>query len=198
MDRFSAYLLIRRFLRRSSSRNRALAVEAIMEALARRAGQPPEAWGVLGLLSQLDLEYAERNPDARGATAREQAELEGLAGEQAASLARWCSSSDADAPVELALLVADALAVSALDLPSGDDVEEDEPADDEPRQGVPRAWLFPDDLASRLTQELELARQAGDPRGDRLNRALDRLGIEGRDAGQLALAALRRVAQDLR
>ena len=31
IDRFSAYLLIRRFLKRPDSRNQALAVEAIME-----------------------------------------------------------------------------------------------------------------------------------------------------------------------
>jgi hypothetical protein len=199
MDRFSAYLLIRRFLRRSSSRNRALAIEAIMEELARRAGQPPEAWGVLGLLSQLDLEYAEGNPDARGVTAREQAELEGLDGEEAASLGRWCSSDGGDTPVEHALILADALAAGALDLPTDDDVDDESPEDgaaaDRP---AARAWLFPDELAARLERELELARQRGDVAGERLDRALEHLGIESRDAGQLALGALRRAAQDLR
>jgi hypothetical protein len=91
VDRFSAYLLIRRYLRRPASRNHALVVEAIMQELAARAGEPGEQWGVLGLLSQLDLEYAERNPRARGVTARQQAELEGLAPEQAACLERWCT-----------------------------------------------------------------------------------------------------------
>ncbi len=119
MDRFTAFLLIRRFLKHDPSRNHALAVEAIMEELAGHAGSEPASWGVLGLLSQLDLEYAAHNPRARGQRAREQAELEGLAPELAASLARWCSLPPLAEPaqVEDALFLASHLAEAALGPP---------------------------------------------------------------------------------
>jgi hypothetical protein len=45
-----------------------------MEELAGFIGSPRDLWGVLGLLSQIDLEYARNNSLARGKTARQQAE----------------------------------------------------------------------------------------------------------------------------
>ena len=116
MDRFSAFLLVRRGLKQRESRNLALATEAIMESLAARVGEPPEQWGVVGLLSQLDVEYSEHNPKARGRTARQQAELEGLDPELAQSLERWCQPDlPEDRPqIEHALVLATALAEAAL------------------------------------------------------------------------------------
>jgi hypothetical protein len=131
VDRFSAYLLVRRFLRRPASRNQALAVEAIMQELAAHASEGSELWGLLGLLSQLDLEYAESNPRARGLTARQQAELEGLAPEHAICLERWCAPAAAaqPPPIEDALVVASLLGALALGSSSSEvpDLEEGEP-----------------------------------------------------------------------
>jgi len=181
MDRFSAYLLVRRHLKRPESRNQALAVEAIMEDLGRRRGEPETQWGVLGLLSQLDLEYAEQNPERRGRTAREQSELEGLPAAQSGHLERWCRylQPEADpttelAPVEHALLAATELA------------------------GMVLSRRASDDALLGLAQELELSRGRGDRRGDDLDRALEALGLAAEDAARLALDALRRVEQDLR
>jgi predicted hydrolase (HD superfamily) len=181
MDRFSAYLLVRRHLKRSASRNQALAVEAIMEEIGRRRGEPAEQWGVLGLLSQLDLEYAEQNPQARGRTAREQAELEGLASPQGQHLERWCRHvrPDADpgelATVEQALLLATVLAEACL---------AKEEASDE---AVPS-----------LARELELMLGRGDRRGEELDRAIDALELTTSEAAVAAVNAMQRIAQDLR
>lgn len=182
MDRFSAYLLVRRHLKRPESRNQALAVEAIMEDLGRQGGgEPGTPWGVLGLLSQLDLEYAEQNPERRGRTAREQAELEGLPAALSRHLEQWCRHlrPEADptaalAPVEHALLAATELAAMVL------------------------ARRESDDALLSMAQELELSRGRGDRRGDELDRALEALGLTAEDAARLALDALRRVEQDLR
>jgi hypothetical protein len=210
VDRFSAYLLVRRFLRRPDSRNQALAVEAIMQELAEHVREAGELWGLLGLLSQLDLEYAERNPRARGVTARQQAELEGLAPEHAICLERWCAPAapaQPGPPVEDALVVASLLGALALGASSElPDLEEGEPegrteqGSTERGRAVERRSTvdLDDDLARRLGRELDLRRQQGDPQGDRLDEALARLRLDGHEAGRLALAGLRRAVQDFR
>jgi predicted hydrolase (HD superfamily) len=185
MDRFTAYLLVRRFLKRPDSRNRALATEAIMEELATTlgpaagtaeaaglGGPAPESWGVLGLLSQLDLEYAEHNPDARGVTAREQAVLEGMDPALATMLASWSEPGPSAPPVQQALLLADELAGAALARADGD--------------------------LSGLGRELELRRGGGDPTGERLDQALTALSLDGEQAATLAARALEKVAAELR
>ena len=184
MDRFSAYLLVRRHLKHTESRNQALAVEAIMEGIAEHQGQTAQRWGVLGLLSQLDLEYAEQNPEARGCTARQQAELEGMPPQEATHLERWCQhlrrhagdAVDELAAVEWALVAATVLAEETLPRPDWD------------TEATIRA----------LSHDLELMRQRGDARGNQLDNALDRLSLTEDAAAQLCVAALRRIAQDLR
>jgi len=176
MDRFTAYLLVRRFLKRPESRNRALATEAIMEELATTLGPAaspaPESWGVLGLLSQLDLEYAEHNLDVRGATAREQAVLEGMDPALADVLASGYEPAEGAVAIQQALLLADELAGAALERGPGQ--------------------------VAGLGRELELRRGNGDPRGDRLDQALTALQLSGEQAAALAARALERVAGDLR
>jgi len=178
-------LLVRRHLKRPASRNQALAVEAIMEELAGHlkrvveqshrapsaplpSGAPPlpAQWGVLGLLSQLDLEYAEQNARMRGKAARQQAELEGLPAEEAVHLERWCGSEPLDR-VELALALATILAELATE-------------------------------AAPSAHDLGLMRERGDERGQRLDQALEQLGLEARQAAEMATTALHRIAQDLR
>lgn len=184
MDRFSAYLLIRRHLKRPASRNQALAVEAVMEELATRLGQSPERWGVMGMLSQLDLEYAEHNPRARGHVAAEQARLEGLDPGLAECLTRWIEPGAPDrTPLEQALALATWIAAAALEFRE--------------RHGGPGAG-FAAELEAALAHDLRLRRQAGDPRGDLLDEAQQQLGLAEEELARLALAGLRRVEQDLR
>jgi predicted hydrolase (HD superfamily) len=182
MDRFSAYLLVRRHLKRPRSRNQALAVEAIMEELAALLDQPREAWGVLGLLSQMDLEYADQNPRARGQTASQQARLEGLDEAAARHLERWCrrlspepeaAPAHALEPVEHALLLATLLAEEALEARARDH-------------------------ETLSAQDLDLRRQRGDVLGDGIDAALSELRLPVRAAAELAERAVARIAQDLR
>lgn len=113
MDRFSAVLLLRRFLKRKESRRRAEIGETIMQRLSVRENErhknvsDEESWAVLGLLSHLDLEYAESNRVAQGKTAREQALIEGLSPTLAVHLERWLDDDRDDlSRVEWALIVA--------------------------------------------------------------------------------------------
>jgi predicted hydrolase (HD superfamily) len=182
MDRFSAFLLVRRGLKQRESRNLALATEAIMESLAARVGEPPEQWGVVGLLSQLDVEYSEHNPRARGRTARQQAELEGLAPELAQSLERWRQPGPTEdrTMLEHALVLAAALAEAALERGPGPALELDEA------------------LAASLGRDLELRRQSGAPDDELKDAALEQLGLSSGEAGHLAVQGLLRAAEDLR
>jgi hypothetical protein len=201
MDRFSAYLLLRRFLRRPSSRELALAIEGIMEELADHcAPDQSTEWGILGLLSQLDLEYSARNARVRGATARAQAELEGLAPALARSLESFrgpASSSDAR-PVEDALVLAEVLGRAALGFEEDALEDPDEETPDEeapaPRARRERSEGFEADLA----RALELRAGRGDPAGDRLEGALEGLGLDPARAARLALQGLRRAEGDPR
>lgn len=175
MDRVSAYLLLRRFLKRPASRNLALAVESIMEELASAVGQgEPETWSVMGLLSQLDLEYAEHNPEGRGVAAREQAELEGLDPMLARSLERWPEPGGAaGAGGSLRPLVEDALAVA-----------------------VALAGAALEGAGSSLPPDVE--RRMRRAEGERFMEGLERLGL-GRDgAARLGARVLSRLEQDLR
>lgn len=90
MDRVSAYLLVKTHLRRPESRRRARRLEAMVEAIAERVPQAEaERWAAFALLACIDHDYAEHNPDARGATAAEQAALEGVAEADCAILRGW-------------------------------------------------------------------------------------------------------------
>ncbi|HOX42188.1 MAG TPA: hypothetical protein PK668_01260 [Myxococcota bacterium] len=96
MTRFEAWLLLRRHVRTASVRRRALAVEAIMEALAGRLGGEPDRWGLLGLLSELDADFTAANPARRGAVAEDMLAGAGLQDEERAALrAQWCAGPDA-------------------------------------------------------------------------------------------------------
>ena len=221
MDRFSAYLLVRRHLKRRSSRNQALAVEAVMEALAVHAEQPQTEWGVLGLLSQLDLEYAEQNPAARGRAASQQARLEGAPEAHARHLERWCrdavlaadpgqpedpplqttrQADDGDEEqgdeelhqVEQALLLATTLAEKMLG--TGARTGPGAGAHDEAEARAPGRVFKADALAG----DLDLRRQQGDPVGDAIDAALTSLDLTASSAANLTLAAFARITQDLR
>jgi uncharacterized protein len=81
LERQDAFLLVRRTLRDREAIRRCLAAEAIMEDLAARLGGAPGAWGLAGLLHDLDRHLTEQNPRRRGAVAAEMARGEGAPGE---------------------------------------------------------------------------------------------------------------------
>ncbi len=180
MDRFSAFLLTRRHLKEPSSRNRAVIVESIMELLAQRLGYSPNTWSLLGLLSQLDLEYSRFNPICRGKTARQQAELEGLDPDLAQSLERWCmpeSAAQGHTTLEKALFLAEHLAFSIIDFHG---------------QNRGAAWKSFD------FQEIEPYQAPECIKAREIDKILQDLQINVREAAQLAANALKRVAEELR
>lgn len=58
--------LMRRHLANANLVKHVLAVEAIMRALARRAGESEETWGLAGLLHDLDYERTKGDPERHG------------------------------------------------------------------------------------------------------------------------------------
>lgn len=153
-----------------------------MDSLAAHCSADPERWAPLGLLAHLDDEYAEHNPSVRGATAADEAELEGLHPALCAVLrdwrepARW--SAFADAPtLPAALAFSDAI---LRWLEQREEREED--------------VLQQAELTAALARELELARANGDDDGERLDAALELLGATETLAAT-AVGALRSQAE---
>jgi putative nucleotidyltransferase with HDIG domain len=63
VDREQAYAILCEWVQNPNLRKHMLAVEACMRAYARRFGEDEEAWGVVGLLHDLDYErYPEPGP----------------------------------------------------------------------------------------------------------------------------------------
>jgi predicted hydrolase (HD superfamily) len=77
MTRFEAVLLVRRRIRDRALVRFCLAVEAVMEDLARRLGGDPQTWGLAGLLHELDREFTQHNPSRKGTLAADLAKIEG-------------------------------------------------------------------------------------------------------------------------
>jgi predicted hydrolase (HD superfamily) len=77
VTRFEAFLLLRKRIRDRSLIKNCLAVEAIMEDLAVHFGEEPQTWGLAGLLHEMDNEFTENNPGAKGKIAAEIARNEG-------------------------------------------------------------------------------------------------------------------------
>ena len=55
-DREHAYALLRRYTENESLINHALSVEAVMRHFAKKYGEDPEQWGIIGLVHDLDWE----------------------------------------------------------------------------------------------------------------------------------------------
>jgi predicted hydrolase (HD superfamily) len=159
MDRFAAYLLLKRLLRDAAHRRRARIVASAMERLAARLGHPEEEWAAMGLLMHLDIALTAQNPEARGRVARELAEVEGLSPRLGETLERWAAAVDDPRPLEHALRLCDRLAEHAE--------------------------------VSDLPKEIELLRQRGDAAGDRLDAALEELGLSAEEASELFGEAVR-------
>ncbi len=63
MDRQTAYELARQELASPNLFKHTLAVEAVMRRLARRLGEDEDAWGLAGLLHDIDYEETRDDPD---------------------------------------------------------------------------------------------------------------------------------------
>lgn len=66
MDRGEALELLRKHLRDEKMIKHCIAVEAIMRALARRLGESEELWGLVGLLHDIDYDEVGRDPGRHG------------------------------------------------------------------------------------------------------------------------------------
>ena len=69
ITRETAWELLTEFTKSESLRKHALAVEILMRAYARKCGEDPEVWGVVGILHDFDYEMYPQFPDhpTRGA-----------------------------------------------------------------------------------------------------------------------------------
>jgi putative nucleotidyltransferase with HDIG domain len=63
VNRESAWQLLTEYTKSESLRKHALAVEILMRAYARKYGEDPEVWGVVGLLHDFDYEMYPTMPD---------------------------------------------------------------------------------------------------------------------------------------
>lgn len=63
MNRETAWELLAEFTKSDSLRKHALAVEILMRAYARKYGEDPEIWGIVGLLHDFDYEMYPTIPD---------------------------------------------------------------------------------------------------------------------------------------
>ncbi|MFZ2052836.1 MAG: HDIG domain-containing metalloprotein [Candidatus Aminicenantales bacterium] len=63
MNREEALVLVKKHLQNRNLVKHCLAVEACMKAVAARLGHAPEAWGLAGILHDLDYELTEKSPE---------------------------------------------------------------------------------------------------------------------------------------
>ena len=63
LNRESSWELLTEYTKSESLRKHALAVEALMRAYAKKYGEDPEVWGIVGLLHDFDYEIYPTMPD---------------------------------------------------------------------------------------------------------------------------------------
>jgi predicted hydrolase (HD superfamily) len=66
LDRITALSLLHRYVKNEKMIFHCLASEAVLRGLALRLGQDPEAWGLAGLLHDLDVEVTSADPTVHG------------------------------------------------------------------------------------------------------------------------------------
>ncbi len=162
MDRFTAYLLLKKLVRDPETRHRARVAEHAMAQLATELEQDANSWAMMGLLLFLDRPDLQHNTRvARGVVARQQAEVDGLPAELGAALERCWQPVDEPTLLEDALRLVDWLVEH-----SGEG------------------------QAPELARQLHRQRQSGSPDGDRIDEALDRLALANERAVQIARDAV--------
>jgi predicted hydrolase (HD superfamily) len=181
LSRFELFVIVRNQIAHRRRLRRSLAIEAVMEEWAARSGQDPATWALAGLGADIDGDLCEHNPEGRGAMAEELLLAEGAPLEVAAA-ARERLRLPAD---EMSLLAAGLRAAEAL----VDEVYRDLEAGD-PLDGVD---------ARALSRRVErAAERRNDPEAQSTLACLARVGLSIDEAAELALAAMKRVREDLR
>ncbi len=78
MTRADAWELVQKNVKNKNLRKHMLAAEAVMQALARRLGQDEEAWGLAGLLHDVDYDRTADDPDRHALLSAEIIQAEGV------------------------------------------------------------------------------------------------------------------------
>ena len=81
ISRADAVRLMEASLQGDSLRKHSYATEAVMRALAERLGEDPEAWGIAGLLHDLDYEETKDEPRQHGLKTAQRLSEEGVHGD---------------------------------------------------------------------------------------------------------------------
>jgi putative nucleotidyltransferase with HDIG domain len=63
LSRNEAYELLKKNLRTENLIKHSLAVEAILQEMAKKLGEDPELWGITGLLHDLDYDFTKNEPE---------------------------------------------------------------------------------------------------------------------------------------
>jgi putative nucleotidyltransferase with HDIG domain len=108
--REQAWKLLQEYVPSESLRKHALSVEAVMRHMARRAGEDEEAWGLVGMVHDIDYE---RYPDQHCVKALEILEGQGWPAEYVRAVVShgWgiCSEVEPLSPMEKTLFAVDEL-----------------------------------------------------------------------------------------
>lgn len=180
IGRLDLFIVLRNQLADKALLRRALAVEAVMEDLARETGADPTLWGLAGLGADIDAKLTALNPDRRGAVAEELLRTEGVPAEAAAAARLVRHGPPAELPPIARALVASGWLCDTVTA----EMEEPEATLDaiEPRV---------------LEHRLRRAAQREDADAVRTLACLDLLSVAPARAGELTMAAHLRVRQDL-
>jgi predicted hydrolase (HD superfamily) len=181
LSRFELFVIVRNQVDDRRRLRRSLAIEATMEELAARAGEDAAIWGLAGLGADVDCQLCEHNPAKRGHTAAELLAAEG-APEEVAAAARDRLHRPAG---EMSRLAAALFAAEAIVDDVYGAIEAGDPLDSLEAMAVSR----------RLGRAAE---RRGDEEAKKALECLARVGIAVDDAAELAIAAMKRVREDLR
>ena len=116
MNRFDAFLLLRRRVRDRELVKRCLAVEALLEDLAMRLEGRSEEWGLAGLLHEVDCEFTESNPGSKGTVAADIVRSDGGPAQVVRALMDFRRPGPHEDPLTRALSAAVPAAMIVLDL----------------------------------------------------------------------------------
>ena len=181
LSRFELFVMVRNQVADRRRLRRSLAVDAAMEEVAGRLGEEPAAWALAGLGADVDAQLCEHNPDRRGRVAEELLLTEGAPPAVAAAARERLWSPVA----EMSRLAAALFATEAIVDDVYGAVEAGDPLDDVEAIAVAR----------RIERAAE---RRHDEEAVKALACLARLGLSCADAAALAIAAMKRVREDLR
>lgn len=181
LTRFELFVILRNQVRDRRQVRRSLAVEAVLEEWAPAAGADVETWRLAGLGAGIDAELCEDNPSRRGEVAEELLLTEGASPEVAAAAReRLRLRPEEMSPLAAAVAAAEAFVddvYAAIEL------------------GDPLDAIEGFVLARRLVRAAEVR---GDEEAIRALACLGRTGLTPERAAELAVAALKRIREDLK